>query len=161
MPASCICRPRACDGVWWARPSNASRCGWAMTEPSLSDLYARHVGKQSDKWSGYLPVYDRLFSPFRHERVRLLEIGVQNGGSLEIWARYFADAAKLVGCDIEPACAGLRFEDPRIAVVVGDANSDAAFARITQISDGFDIVIDDGSHHSGDIVRSFARYFPL
>jgi Methyltransferase domain len=130
-------------------------------EPTLSQLYADHRGKVSDKWSFYLPEYDRLFQPYRNRPVRLLEIGVSNGGSLEIWSRYFAQAVRIVGCDINPDCARLQYADPRISVVVGDANDDATFARILEISQGFDLIIDDGSHHSGDIVRAFARYFPL
>jgi glycosyltransferase involved in cell wall biosynthesis/SAM-dependent methyltransferase len=126
----------------------------------LMALYQQHQGKVSDKWSLYLAEYDRLFSPYRDQPIRLLEIGVQNGGSLEIWSQYFAKAERLVGCDIDPGCERLRYEDPRIAVVVGDANTDQAQAAIQAHSAQFDLIIDDGSHTSSDIVRSFARYFP-
>lgn len=132
-----------------------------MTETALATLFANHTGKQSDKWSGYHSVYDKLFSPYRLKPIRLLEIGVQNGGSLEIWSRYFPDAVVLIGCDIEPACGLLRYEDPRIAIVVGDASSDAAHREVAKHSEIFDIVIDDGSHRSSDIIRSFCRYFPM
>ncbi|WP_428391957.1 glycosyltransferase [Lichenicoccus sp.] len=90
----------------------------------------------------------------------MLEIGIQNGGSLTLWAQYFGAATVLVGCDVNPACAELRYDDPRVHVVVGDANSDDTAAQIDEISAGFDLVIDDGSHRSSDIIRSFARYFP-
>ncbi|WP_186307979.1 glycosyltransferase [Paraburkholderia sp. BCC1884] len=113
----------------------------------------------SDKWALYLEEYNRLFAPYRELPIRLLEIGVQNGGSLEIWSKYFALAEKLVGCDINPDCAKLTYADPRVAVVVGDANTDQSAAEILGHSPRFDIVIDDGSHRSSDIVRSFARYF--
>jgi len=89
-----------------------------------------------------------------------LKSGFRTGASLEIWAAYFPKAEKIVGCDINPACANLTYDDPRIAVVVGDANSDDAQERILSHSSSFDLVIDDGSHTSGDIVRSFSRYFP-
>jgi glycosyltransferase involved in cell wall biosynthesis len=65
-----------------------------------------------------------------------------------------------VGCDINPDCAHLSYEDPRIAVVVGDANSDIAQRQILSHAAAFDVIMDDGSHHSSDIVKSFARYFP-
>ncbi|RYF77103.1 MAG: class I SAM-dependent methyltransferase, partial [Comamonadaceae bacterium] len=126
----------------------------------LRHLYAEHQGKVSDKWSIYLDVYERLFASRRADPVRLLEIGIQNGGSLEIWARYFPKALSLVGCDIDPACRGLRFDDPRISVVVGDANTDQAAHDVLAHGATLDIVLDDGSHQSGDIVRSFHRYFP-
>lgn len=131
-----------------------------MSHPTLRDLYATHGGKVSDKWSIYLDTYQRVFDPYRDQPVKLLEIGVQNGGSLEIWTRFFPHAEKLVGCDIDPACGELRYEDPRVSIVVGDANLASTEERIAAISERFDIVIDDGSHTSSDIVRSFARYFP-
>lgn len=127
---------------------------------SLKELYSAHQGKVSDKWDLYLGEYDRLFSSYRDKAVCLLEIGVQNGGSLEIWGQYFPKAKKLIGCDINPDCAKLRYDDPRIAVVVGDANTDQSQAEILNLSAQYDVIIDDGSHTSGDIVRSFARYFP-
>ena len=126
---------------------------------SLFELYREHQGKVSDKWSIYLSEYDRLFSSYRDRPVRILEIGIQNGGSLEIWSKYFPNAQALVGCDINPDCAKLTFEDPRIDVIVGDANADAPEAEILTRSPSFDLIIDDGSHTSGDIVKSFARYF--
>ena len=130
-----------------------------MTDATLQEIYAQHRGKVSDKWSIYLREYDRLFSVLRDKPVRLLEIGIQNGGSLEIWSQYFLAASHLVGCDINPACAALTYADPRISVVVGDANSDAAEAAIAARCPQFDLIIDDGSHRAGDIVRAFARYF--
>jgi GT2 family glycosyltransferase len=129
--------------------------------PPLKALFAAHRGKVSDKWASYLDQYDRLFAPYRRARIRLLEIGVQNGGSLEIWARYFPRARQIVGCDIDPACAALRYEDPRIRVIIGDAGSEAVQQTILRETGGLEIVLDDGSHQSRDIVASFSRYFPL
>ena len=126
---------------------------------SLFELYREHQGKVSDKWSIYLSEYDRLFSSYRDRPVRMLEIGIQNGGSLEIWGKYFLNAQAFVGCDINPDCAKLAYDDPRMKVVVGDANNDATEAEILIRSPNFDLIIDDGSHTSGDIVKSFARYF--
>ena len=126
---------------------------------SLFEIYREHQGKVSDKWSIYLAEYDRLFSSYRGRPVRLLEIGIQNGGSLEIWSKYFPGAQALVGCDINPDCAKLTYEDSRINVVVGDANTDVTEAEILARSPNFDLIIDDGSHTSGDIVKSFSRYF--
>ena len=131
-----------------------------MIEATLRKLYEQNDGKLSDKWSIYLTEYDRLFSRYRDSQIRLLEIGIQNGGSLEIWSKYFPQAQHIVGCDINQDCAKLVYNDSRIAVVVGDANSDESERAITSISPQFDLIIDDGSHMSGDIIRSFVRYFP-
>lgn len=126
---------------------------------NLFELYLEHQGNVSDKWSIYLSEYDRLFSIYRDQPVRMLEIGIQNGGSLEIWNKYFPNAQAIIGCDINPDCAKLTYDDHRIKVVVGDANTDPAEGEILNHSPRFDFIIDDGSHTSSDIVKSFARYF--
>lgn len=128
---------------------------------TLAELYDQHEGKVSDKWALYLREYDRLFLPYRIRSISLLEIGIQNGGSLEIWSQFFANATKLVGCDINQACGDLVFSDPRISVVIGDACAEQTKNTITKQSKNFDLIIDDGSHRSTDIVKTFLMYFPL
>ncbi|CCB65044.1 class I SAM-dependent methyltransferase [Hyphomicrobium sp. MC1] len=129
--------------------------------PSLLDVVAKHEGKVSDKWESFLIEYESLFSRFQSAPITMLEIGIQNGGSLEIWAKYFSNAKAIVGSDINEKCASLKFSDPAISVAVGDANSDEAFRRITSKATTYDIIIDDGSHKSSDITRTFAKYFPI
>jgi hypothetical protein len=124
-------------------------------------LHAAKTGKASDKWSSYLPAYDRLFAPHRRPGVNILEIGVQNGGSLEVLGQYFSKAEVIIGCDIDPLCANLVYDDPRLHVVVGSINSQSAYDRITALAPAFDIIIDDGSHLSLDIGNAFVDYFPL
>ena len=131
-----------------------------MTKNSLKKLCEKHSGKVSDKWSSYIVEYERILGDYRDQPVTLLEIGVQNGGSLEIWSKFFVNASKFVGCDINPDCAKLNYEDPRIVVIVGDANSHEVQLKVLQHAPSFDVIIDDGSHCSSDIVKSFAAYFP-
>jgi SAM-dependent methyltransferase len=126
---------------------------------TLQELYRSHAGKVSDKWSLYLDEYDRLLTPYRYKPIRLLEIGIQNGGSLEIWDEFFPHAEKLVGCDVNPNCASLKYDSPRIAVVVADTNTATTQQEILAHSQRFDIIIDDASHRAGDIIRAFSYYF--
>lgn len=130
-----------------------------MNNKSLEQLYVLNKGKVSDKWALYLSEYELLFSSYRSKPVELLEIGIQNGGSLEIWSQYFSNAQRILGCDINPDCAKLHYTDPRIAVVVGDVTKTATQSELFKHSKQFDIIIDDGSHLSSDIVKTFARYF--
>lgn len=132
-----------------------------MTPTSIESLHRGKSGKISDKWSSYLPYYDKLLAPLRDAPIRMLEIGVQNGGSLETWAQYFHQAELFVGCDIDPRCGQLRYEDARVKVVVGDACAAPAISQIVELSARYDLVIDDGSHKSDDILNAFINYFPL
>jgi len=128
-------------------------------EKSLRVRFLDHKQKKSNKWTLYTYEWDRIFSGFRHLPVNIFEIGIQNGGSLEIWAKYFSNAKRIVGCDIDEKCKDLVFNDPRITVFIGDANSNDMHKRIIECSPIFDIIIDDGSHRSGDVIQSFGRYF--
>lgn len=128
----------------------------------LYAAYAQERGqKVSTKWDSYLEVYEDAFRPFKQQAVDLLEIGVQNGGSLEIWSRYFPRARTLTGCDINPRCGALQYADPRVQVIVGNANEQATFQKIAARSPAFDIIVDDGSHRTNDVISSFLTYFPL
>lgn len=127
---------------------------------SLRQLFLGHKGKVTDKWALYLDEWERLFSPYRNLAINLLEIGIQNGGSLEVWSEYFTKAGRIIGCDIDEKSSQLRYADPRITVVVGDINTEDCERSLLDLAPGFDILIDDASHHSPDIIRTFARYFP-
>lgn len=127
----------------------------------LRALYDQHEGRVSQKWSGYLEAYDAVLSDRRDDALALLEIGVQNGGSLEVWARYFPRARRLVGCDIDPRCGQLTFDDPRITVLVGDAAEDTVAAAVRSAETAYDVIIDDGSHRSDDIIRTLVQLLPL
>jgi len=128
---------------------------------TIEEIHLSKTGKLSDKWSSYLTVYSSLFEIWRDEKVRLLEIGIQNGGSLETWEEYFKFASCLIGCDIEEKCRNLTYDNPNVSVIVGDANLQSTYDRIVAKSPVFDICIDDGSHHSSDIFKSFCSYFPI
>ncbi|PIT79953.1 class I SAM-dependent methyltransferase [Limnohabitans sp. JirII-31] len=132
-----------------------------MIPSTIAKIHAEKTGKVSDKWASYLPVYDALFEKYRTKKISLLEIGVQNGGSLETWKTFFTYAQCLIGCDIDQRCSVLQYDDPRVHVIVGDANQQSTMNRIKSICDKFDLIIDDGSHQSNDILNSFIRYFDL
>ena len=130
-----------------------------MTRLSLHDIHCSQAGKVAENWALYVDAYARLFDPLRANSVRLLKIGVGNGVALEIWAKYFEHAVSITGCDIDPACAALTFDDPRIHVVIGDASTRAVASMICTQDNGLDIVIDDASRGSGDVARAFGLYF--
>ena len=132
-----------------------------MEKKNFIELYKNHKGKTAWKWPIYLPEYDELFSRYRNREISLLEIGILNGGFLEILANYFYNAKNFVGCDIDEKCKSLIYDDPRISVVIGDAGEAATADIIKNISPVFDIVMDDGSHKSSDVIKCFIRYFDI
>jgi cephalosporin hydroxylase len=127
---------------------------------TVTNIHTSKLGKLSNKWSSYLPYYDNLFESLKNNPIRLLEIGVQNGGSLETWAAYFAYSEQIIGCDVDEVCGQLVFDDPRISVIVNDANSREGFQKIAA-NHPYDVIIDDGSHLAEDILVSYLNFFPL
>lgn len=113
----------------------------SLTE--LADLYKTDKGNIKHL---YTPVYERLMGD-NAKPVELLEIGVACGASLKMWHTYFHNG-NITGLDIRPECAEMCKGYPRVKIVVGDANTYNPGKQ-------FDFVIDDGSHVSVDIVRTF------
>jgi len=125
---------------------------------SLKDLYYSHSGKVTYKWPIYLERYEERLNQYQKLPIKLLEIGILNGGSLEIFSKYFPKAELILGCDIKSKCGELKYEEPNIKVIVGDVNEDKIKKEIIKYSK-FDVIIDDGSHDSDDIVIAFCNYF--
>lgn len=90
-----------------------------------------------DKWEHYFPIYDKHFAKYQDKPVRVLEIGVSHGGSLQLWKQYFGAKAHITGMDIDLRCAD--YEEDRIEILICNQ------AHIGQPLE-YDIVIDDGSH---------------
>jgi SAM-dependent methyltransferase len=108
--------------------------------------------------SGYLREYDRLFAELVDQPIRLLELGVRTGGSLQLWRDYFP-AAHIVGIDIEPP-PGLDLGE-RVTILRG-RQEDAAFLRAmarTHAPQGFDVIIDDASHYAALTRAAFDALF--
>ncbi len=125
----------------------------------LLDIYAGNEGVKVHKWHHYLPLYDRYFSRYRGTKVKFLEIGVNNGGSLQMWRRYLGDDAVLCGIDINPDCA--QYDGQSGMVRIGSQDDPEFLAKVVEEMGGVDVVLDDGSHRMPHIETSLRVLFPL
>lgn len=106
----------------------------------------------------YLPIYEELFSKLCHKQVKLLEIGVQHGGSYRLWSNFFGEALlEWTGIDIEPRCLQMNkiLSADCGRVYCGSQNDSTFLEQVIAERGPFDIIIDDGSHMSDHIVKSF------
>lgn len=126
---------------------------------NFREIFIGHNGKVANKWDIYLNTYSEKLAYFKDFPIRILEIGIQNGGSLEIWENYFHEAWLIVGCDINPRCSKLNYDSQKIRVVVGNINEQSTQKTILNYSNYYDLIIDDGSHNCSDIISTFANYF--
>jgi len=120
--------------------------------------FLSNSGKRLHKWMHYFDIYERHFERFRGRAPLVLEIGVYGGGSLEMWRGYFGPGSRIVGLDIDPACAAHVGDD--IDVVIGDQGDPGRLADILTRFGSPDIVIDDGSHKMADMLASFRHLYP-
>ena len=60
--------------------------------PAVNDLercFRANTGRQIHKWHHYFEIYDRHLARFRGSDVHVLEFGVAQGGSMQMWKEYF------------------------------------------------------------------------
>ena len=120
---------------------------------TIHEVFAAHTGRQIDKWSHYLEIYQKHFAKYVGTPVRMLEIGIDHGGSLQMWKEYFGPQATIIGVDINPACA--EYRESQIEVHIFDQID----PRIAQLGP-FDIVLDDGSHELQHQMASYDNLWP-
>jgi hypothetical protein len=109
----------------------------------------------ASRWD-YLRHYQRIFAPFQHQEINLIEIGIADGSSLKTWKAFFSKA-RIVGVDIMPECA--RFADDRTIIEIGSQDDPGFLARLCQRHPPT-IIIDDGSHRADHVIFTFERLFP-
>jgi len=108
----------------------------------------------------YGPAYDESIQHLREEAVRqgkkvkMLEIGVQSGGSTRVWKRYFRKSLAYVGLDINPRCKQMESLDEGIRIVIGSQLNTTLLSDICSTYGPFDLVIDDGGHANDMIITS-------
>lgn len=123
----------------------------------LQTYFDQNENRLIQKWAHYFDIYDRHFNKFRNREIVILEIGVSQGGSLQMWKHYFGDRAKIYGIDIDPRCK--EFEEENIEIFIG-SQSDRNFLReIKRQVPKFDILIDDGGHKMTQQIVSFEELF--
>jgi hypothetical protein len=140
-------------------PSSESAALSAQAGSDFAKLFFAHKGRKAHKWIHYLDIYDRHFAKYRNTAVRMLEIGVAMGGSLEIWRKYLGPDAAIFGVDVVAACA--NYVTPPNQVRIG-SQADKHFMRSVVAELGTpDIIVDDGSHIGRHQRISFETLFPL
>jgi SAM-dependent methyltransferase len=120
--------------------------------------YVTHQGRTIDKWPQYFPAYETHFARFRNRPMNFLEIGCGAGGSLQLWKEYFGPFAQIIGIDINEDCK--EFEEPQIAVRIGEQKDTKFLDEIIKEFGTPDIVLDDGSHRMSDVTASFGHLYP-
>ena len=99
--------------------------------------------------------YEENFIKFKNNKINLIEIGVQFGGSLYLWNDYFQQG-NIYGVDVVDLTDEAINSLPRINKFLNNAY-DAEFVKTLP---DFDIVIDDGPHTLDSFIKCIDLYLP-
>ncbi|MEA3003164.1 MAG: hypothetical protein QOH81_1952 [Sphingomonadales bacterium] len=143
----------------FAIPSTEAANVASRIDGDLAGMFFAGRGRTVHKWLHYLEIYERYFAKYRGTPVRMLEIGVSEGGSLDLWREYFGRDAVIFGIDVNPDCAG-RVTAPN-QVRIGSQDDPAFLCSVVDEMGPPDIILDDGSHVGRHQRTSFDTLFPL
>jgi cyclopropane fatty-acyl-phospholipid synthase-like methyltransferase len=119
---------------------------------TLNDLGLKYNCDKSSRFHDYLDFYEQHL-PGRDFAGRLLEIGVMDGVSMQMWREYYPKA-EIVGIDIYDKQHLYNSDwqlDRSIKLLKVDGTDPVALDRLGM----FDIIVDDGSHFTRDQQASF------
>jgi hypothetical protein len=121
------------------------------------EIFEGHQGNLIHKWTHYFEIYDRHFGALAGKEVHLLEIGVSQGGSIQMWKQFFGPGLHYYGIDINPGCK--QFEEENVKIFIGSQEDPAFLESVKKQMPDLDIFIDDGGHTMRQQILSFEHLF--
>lgn len=125
----------------------------------LEQFYFKNKHRIMNKWWHYFDVYQTFFGKYVGKEVKILEIGVYKGGSVQMWKEYFGKNATVVGVDIDERCKA--FEEENVHICIGSQADKDFLTNVSEQWGPFDIILDDGSHIMEHQIVTFETLFPL
>lgn len=125
-----------------------------IVDNSRTDKNTRH---------SYLDIYDLLFNGIQYKARNVLEVGIQQGGSIKLWRDYFTNAM-VYGLDIikfNEINSHLIKDDPRIVLYTGVNAYDSTFVANHLSHTKYDMMLDDGPHTLETMKQFIQMYLPL
>lgn len=120
-----------------------------VNDVTLSELAFMYGTDKLDH--GYIPFYEQHLPK---NPKKILEIGIKEGRSIQMWQKYFPDA-EIHGLDLFQ-----EFPIPDIPGVKFWQGNQCDWRLLEQLrKEDFDVIIDDGSHNSRDQMITFFGLF--
>ena len=121
------------------------------------DQHAQQGSRYITKYTNFFDVYDRYLDSMRDRPIRMIEIGVQHGGSLQMWKRYLHPESIVIGIDIYAACK--KYEEEGVRIFIGDQSDVSFLAEVVADVGPVDFILDDASHIPRHQIASFEYLF--
>lgn len=122
----------------------------------LDEIGKKHGTDKSSNIHDYLKKYEKYLPYRRDEKLKILEIGVENGASLKTWKEYFYNS-EIIGVDINSEC--VKHNEERILIEIGSQVDSTFLENVGNKHGQFDMILDDGSHINEHIISSFKDLF--
>ncbi|MFK7967862.1 MAG: methyltransferase domain-containing protein [Rickettsiaceae bacterium] len=123
---------------------------------SYKEIFLEHSEHTSDKWENYLDIYELYLRPYINKNASIMEVGVQNGGHLQILKKYLHNG-KIYGADIDNNVCKMDLGSDIKTFCFDATKADAIEQDLKELS--FDVIIDDASHKSQNVIKTFQLMF--
>lgn len=128
---------------------------------SLKEISKQYTDK--DTVHDYLDTYEAFFNKKKYQKINILEIGIREGGSIQLWRDYFENG-QVYGIDISPSneiIVKSIINDDRITLFTGVNAYDDNFVKNNVSDIKFDYMIDDGPHTLESMIYFVQQYSNL
>ncbi len=143
------------------RRLSAMRQAARVTSPSTGELFRFFTSPGHapiDTWHHYFPIYEQYLARFRGRKPTVLQLGVEQGGKLEMWRAYFGAGCRLFGVDTNAAAK--RHEGVADRIFIGDQQNPAFLRDVIHATGRPDVVINDGAHTANQQITAFDELYP-
>ena len=116
------------------------------------------AGYPSIKHSSYFQVYEEILGKYRNTSITFVEIGVLDGGSLFMWRKFFGDAARIIGIDLNPNA--MRWTVEGFEIFIGSQEDPNFWKSVFDSVGPVDVVLDDGGHSNSQQIITAHSVLP-
>ena len=122
---------------------------------AIANKYRTDKGTIEGECHSFTEFYDDILKDKRNEQLNILEIGVWNGSSINMWAEYFPNS-NVYGIDININRSNGKIVNNNAQVFLCDGTNEEQINNfLNKIGNPkFDIIIDDGSHQFNHQMKS-------
>ena len=122
---------------------------------TIANKYRTDKGIIEGECHSFTEFYDDILKDKRNEQLNILEIGIWNGSSINMWSEYFPNA-NVYGIDIDINRSNGKIINNNAQVFLCDGtNEEQINDFLNKIGNPkFDIIVDDGSHLNEHQIKS-------
>jgi len=146
------------DALTVHRTSHTNSTSTQAAPFTFQSYYAQHKGRGIWKWNNALDVYQRTIADLAGKPLSIAEVGVQSGGSMQMWQAVLGAQITVHGLDINPKCK--KFAAKGVDITIGDQGSkpmwDAFYGKGVKL----DVLIDDGGHQAHQVLQTLYSTYP-